>query len=111
MSKKPILPTTVNSNIEADDIDQLVRDLSSLGNTSEEVRQKIIDVLSRPDEQESDIEDVSLALYNDIKEAGKRLRRMLKQPPQERDELITDEVLIRLIRSNDKMEKEALKYI
>lgn len=111
MAKDLKLFTAINGKLDDDGIDQLARDISSLGATTEEIRQTMIDVLNESQEPEINITDVSRALYNDIKDFGKRLRKMLKQPYHERPEPLTDEQLNQLIRSNRKMEREARKYV
>jgi hypothetical protein len=111
VAKDPKLFTAVNAKLDDEDLEQFTRDLASLGATSEEIRQTMIDVLNESMEPKIDIADVSLALYNDIKDFGKRLQKMLKQPYHERPEPLTDEQLNQLIRSNRKMEREACKYV
>ena len=99
---------SLKKQLDRDFLKEFARDLADLGASPEQIQQEVQSISEKdPCAREVDLHTLSRQLYDDIRDLGRKLKKLRSLPFHERKEPLSDEQLDELIRENRKQQREA----
>jgi len=103
---------SLRKQLDRDILKEFSRDLADLGASPEQIQQEVQSISEKdPCAREVDLHTLSSQLYDDIRDVGRKLKKMRSLPYHERKEPLSNEQLDELIRENRKQQREAKSYL